>query len=97
MLQVRPPFTPKATRERTYRETAVAAHLALYHFTLKTKPTSAFDPRLAQPLPDKLALSALSENSEWETGVVYGQAQNLARTVRVRLIRRVSHVHSHSP
>ncbi|KAM5537543.1 hypothetical protein V8D89_008870 [Ganoderma adspersum] len=60
---------------------AVAAHLALYHFTLKTKPTSAFDPRLAQPLPDKLALSALSENSEWETGVVYGQAQNLARTL----------------
>ena len=81
MLQVCPPFTLKVARERTCRDTAVAAHLALYHFTLKTKPTSAFDPRLAQSLPDKLALSALSENNEWETGVVYGQAQNLARTV----------------
>ena len=62
---------------------AVGAHLALYHFTLKTKPTSAFDPRLTQPLPDKLSLSPLAPAADWDLGVVYANAQNLARTVRV--------------
>ncbi|KAI0762209.1 hypothetical protein C8Q74DRAFT_1371302 [Fomes fomentarius] len=62
---------------------AVGAHLALYHFTLKTKPTSSFDPRLSEPLPDKLSLSPLSSSAEWDMGVVYAEAQNLARTVRV--------------
>ena len=62
--------------------TAVAAHLARYKFTLKTKTTSQFDPRLTEPLPDKFTLSPLSQNGEWETGVVYAEAQNLARTVR---------------
>ena len=53
MLQVRPhfTFTLENSRERTYCDPAVAAHLALYHFTLKTKPTSAFDPRLAAARP----------------------------------------------
>ena len=63
--------------------TAVGAHLALYHFTLKTKTPSPFDPRLTQPLPEKLHLSSLSPSQEWDTGVVYAQAQNLARTVRI--------------
>ena len=97
MLQVRPISILNTMRERTYRDTAVAAHLALYHFTLKTKPTSAFDPRLTEPLPEKLSLSTVSENAEWETGVVYGQAQNLARTVRVQLTRRASRVHLSPP
>ncbi|KAI0713970.1 cytosol aminopeptidase family, catalytic domain-containing protein [Earliella scabrosa] len=60
---------------------AVGAHLALYHFTLKTKPTSAFDPRLTQPLPDKLSLSPLAPAADWDLGVVYANAQNLARTL----------------
>ncbi|KAI0686508.1 leucine aminopeptidase [Cerioporus squamosus] len=60
---------------------AVGAHLALYHFTLKTEPTSAFDPRLTKPLPEKLTLASLSPSQEWDTGVVYAQAQNLARTL----------------
>ncbi|KAI0762205.1 leucine aminopeptidase [Fomes fomentarius] len=60
---------------------AVGAHLALYHFTLKTKPTSSFDPRLSEPLPDKLSLSPLFSSAEWDTGVVYAEAQNLARTL----------------
>ncbi|EJF56123.1 leucine aminopeptidase [Dichomitus squalens LYAD-421 SS1] len=60
---------------------AVAAHLALYSFTLKTNTPSKFDPRLTEPIPDKLTLAPLAENGEWETGVIYAQAQNLARTL----------------
>jgi hypothetical protein len=62
--------------------TAVAAHLALYKFTLKTSPSpSRFDPNLAEPLPEKLEFSPLQESQEWDRGVIYAQAQNLARTV----------------
>ncbi|KAI0816824.1 cytosol aminopeptidase family, catalytic domain-containing protein [Trametes gibbosa] len=60
---------------------AVAAHLAAYKFTLKTKTTSPFDPRLAEPVPDKLIISPLAADKEWETGVIYAKAQNLARTL----------------
>ncbi|KAI0742211.1 leucine aminopeptidase [Daedaleopsis nitida] len=60
---------------------AVGAHLARYHFTLKTQPTSAFDPRLAKPLPETLSLSPRKPSSEWDTGAVYAEAQNLARTL----------------
>ncbi|KAI0364795.1 hypothetical protein BV20DRAFT_955555 [Pilatotrama ljubarskyi] len=60
---------------------AVAAHLAAYNFTLKTKPTSPFDPRLSEPRPEKLNLSPLSADKAWETGVIYAKAQNLARTL----------------
>ncbi|KAI0737652.1 leucine aminopeptidase [Daedaleopsis nitida] len=60
---------------------AVAAYLALYHFTLKTKPTSPFDPRVAVPIPDKLSLDPLTPQPGWQTGVVYARAQNLARTL----------------
>ena len=62
--------------------TAVAAHLALYKFTLKTSPPSRFDPGLTESIPDKLAFSPLQASEGWERGVIYGQAQNLARTVR---------------
>ncbi|CDO69019.1 hypothetical protein BN946_scf184834.g26 [Trametes cinnabarina] len=62
---------------------AVAAHLAAYKFTLKTKPTSPFDPRLGEAQREKLAFSPLSADGskDWETGVVYAKAQNLARTL----------------
>ncbi|OJT15649.1 Cytosol aminopeptidase [Trametes pubescens] len=60
---------------------AVAAHLAAYNFTLKTKPTSPFDPRLTAPAPGKLNLTPLSPEKAWETGVIYAKAQNLARTL----------------
>ncbi|KAH9856880.1 leucine aminopeptidase [Lenzites betulinus] len=61
---------------------AVAAHLAAYKFTLKTKPTpSPFDPRVSPPVAEKLALAPLAPHAEWETGIVYGRAQNLARTL----------------
>ncbi|KAI0770877.1 cytosol aminopeptidase family, catalytic domain-containing protein [Trametes elegans] len=60
---------------------AVAAHLAAYKFSLKTKPTSPFDPRLTEALPEKLKLSPLNSHNEWETGVTYARAQNLARTL----------------
>lgn len=61
--------------------TAVAAHLALYKFTLKTSPPSRFNPNLAEPIPEKFELSPLNDSQEWNRGVLYAQAQNLARTV----------------
>ncbi len=82
MQQVSLPSALHATPDHI-STTAVGAHLALYHFTLKTDTPSAFDPRLSEPLPEKLTLSSLSPSQEWNTGVVYAQAQNLARTVRV--------------
>ncbi|TFY51394.1 hypothetical protein EVJ58_g10593 [Rhodofomes roseus] len=62
---------------------AVAAHLALYDFTLKTKPPSRFDPRNTDPLPEKLDLRSLAEGDAkaWDEGVIYARAQNLARTL----------------
>lgn len=63
------------------KNTAVAAHLALYNFTLKTSPPSAFKPDLKEPIPDKLSFKPIQGSKEWERGVVYAQSQNLARTV----------------
>ncbi|KAJ7894531.1 leucine aminopeptidase [Mycena leptocephala] len=60
---------------------AVAAHLAAYSFTLKTDPPSRFNPNLKEPIPEKIALKALNASSEWDQGVVYAKAQNLARTL----------------
>lgn len=60
---------------------AAAAKLALYSFTLKTSPTSRFDPRLTEPIADKIAFSPVEPSKEWDRGVVYGEAQNLARTL----------------
>ena len=60
---------------------AVGAHLAAYSFTLKTKPTSPFDPRLEEPLQEKLKFEPLEKSKEWDEGVQYASAQNLARTV----------------
>jgi len=60
---------------------AVAAHLALYKFTLKTSPPSRFNPNLKEPIPEKLAFKPLNESKEWDRGVIYAEAQNLARTL----------------
>ncbi|KAJ7726353.1 leucine aminopeptidase [Mycena metata] len=60
---------------------AVAAHLALYTFSLKTKPPSPFNPNLQEPIPEKVALKALNASPEWDQGVMYAKAQNLARTL----------------
>lgn len=60
---------------------AVAAHLALYSFTLKTSPPSRFNPNLTQPIPPKLTFEPLQTSKEWDRGVIFGQAQNLARTL----------------
>ena len=62
---------------------AVAAQLALYKFTLKTSPPSRFNPNLKEPIPEKLSFAPVHPSIEWDRGVVYGQAQNLARTVRL--------------
>ncbi|KAH9486044.1 Cytosol aminopeptidase [Psilocybe cubensis] len=60
---------------------AVAAHLALYNFTLKTSPPSRFNPNLKEPIPEKLSFQPVEESKDWERGVVYAQSQNLARTL----------------
>jgi len=60
---------------------AVAAHLALYKFTLKTSPPSAFNPNLTEPIPEKLSFTPLQASKEWDRGVIYAESQNLARTV----------------
>jgi len=60
---------------------AVAAHLALYKFTLKTTPPSPFNPNLKEPIAPKLSFSPLQESQEWNRGVIYAEAQNLARTL----------------
>jgi len=60
---------------------AVAAHLALYKFTLKTSPPSRFNPNEPEPIPDKLVFTPLQKSPEWDRGVIYAQAQNLARTL----------------
>ncbi|KAJ7157337.1 leucine aminopeptidase [Mycena filopes] len=60
---------------------AVAAHLALYSFSLKTTPPSRFNPNLKESIPEKVALKALDTSPEWDQGVVYAKAQNLARTL----------------
>lgn len=62
---------------------AVAAYLSLFKFTLKTSPPSRFNPNLKEPIPEKLSLAPLEKSKEWDTGVVYAEAQNLARTVRL--------------
>jgi len=60
---------------------AVAAHLALYKFTLKTSPPSRYNPNLKEAIADKFSLAPLQESKEWDRGVIYAQAQNLARTL----------------
>ncbi|KAH8101643.1 cytosol aminopeptidase family, catalytic domain-containing protein [Cristinia sonorae] len=60
---------------------AVAAHLALYGFNLKTEPPSRFNPNNKEPIPDKLNFKPVAESTQWDEGVTYAYAQNLARTL----------------
>ncbi|EIW87422.1 leucine aminopeptidase [Coniophora puteana RWD-64-598 SS2] len=67
---------------------AVAAHLAGYDFTLKTKPeNSPFDPReysgsgSAKQEGLKYKFSPLKADDLWTRGEVYARAQNTARTL----------------
>lgn len=60
---------------------AVASHLALYSFTLKTSPPSQFNPNNKEKFPEKLTFAPISPSKEWDEGVIYANAQNFARTV----------------
>ncbi|THH21850.1 hypothetical protein EUX98_g8266 [Antrodiella citrinella] len=60
---------------------AVAAHLALYGFNLKTDPPSSFDPKNKESTAEKLSFKPIAASKEWNDGVVYAYAQNLARTL----------------
>lgn len=63
---------------------AVAAHLALYGFNLKTDPPSAYKPNQTGRSSPKLSFSPLPANANkkaWSDGVIYAEAQNLARTL----------------
>ena len=66
---------------KTHSITAVATHLANYKFTLKTSPPSPYKPGEGQAVPQNLSFGPLQDSKEWETGVVYANAQNFARTV----------------
>ncbi|KAH9040065.1 cytosol aminopeptidase family, catalytic domain-containing protein [Lactarius pseudohatsudake] len=60
---------------------AVATHLAKYKFTLKTSPPSPFKPGEEQAVSQVLSFKPLQDSKEWDTGVVYANAQNFARTL----------------
>ncbi|KAI0283682.1 leucine aminopeptidase [Russula aff. rugulosa BPL654] len=62
---------------------AVAAHLAKYKFTLKTSPPSPYKPGEEANVPQEISFQPIqgSGSKEWEAGVIYAEAQNLARTL----------------
>ncbi|KAI0302575.1 cytosol aminopeptidase family, catalytic domain-containing protein [Russula brevipes] len=60
---------------------AVAAHLAKYKFTLKTSAPSPYKPGNEKTVPQELSFQPIQSSKGWETGVVYADAQNLARTL----------------
>jgi hypothetical protein len=62
---------------------AVAAHLAKYKFTLKTSAPSPYKPGNEKTVPQELSFQPIQSSKGWETGVVYADAQNLARTVPI--------------
>jgi aminopeptidase len=62
---------------------AVAAHLAKYKFTLKTTPPSPYKPGDENNVPQELSFQPIQASKEWEAGVIYADAQNLARTVPI--------------
>ncbi|KAG6855847.1 hypothetical protein H0H87_010104 [Tephrocybe sp. NHM501043] len=74
-------FIKTTSNSSTNPLTAVAAHLALYKFSLKTKPPSAFNPNLKEPLPEKLNFTPIQASKEWDRGVIYAKSQNFARTL----------------
>jgi hypothetical protein len=66
----------------------VAAHLAKYKFTLKTSAPSPYKPGNEKTVPQELSFQPIQSSKEWETGVVYADAQNLARTVPIVFMAR---------
>ncbi|KAH9978875.1 cytosol aminopeptidase family, catalytic domain-containing protein [Lactifluus volemus] len=57
------------------------AHAAV-QFTLKTSPPSPYKPGDEPSIPQELSFQPLQDSREWETGVIYAEAQNLARTLK---------------
>ena len=53
----------------------------MYSFDLKTAKQSPFDPRLKEPVAPKLQFAPVESSKDWDRGVVYAEAQNLARTL----------------
>ncbi|EPQ61358.1 hypothetical protein GLOTRDRAFT_125077 [Gloeophyllum trabeum ATCC 11539] len=60
---------------------AVAAHLAAYKFSLKTEGPNVYKPESGTHPPEPLTFHPLASSKEWDTGVIYAKAQNLARTL----------------
>ncbi|KAH9948312.1 cytosol aminopeptidase family, catalytic domain-containing protein [Amylocystis lapponica] len=58
---------------------AVAAHLALYKFSLKTDKTNL--PSIPIAATEKLAFRPTAPSVDWDTGVIYANSQNFARTL----------------
>lgn len=61
---------------------AVAAHLALYNFDLRTQPGSLYKEYSGQDVQARFTFTPLTTSQEWDNGVKYASAQNVARTVR---------------
>lgn len=71
--------------------TAVAAHLALYKFSLKTTGDAAASfssPSAATPECQQ-TVEPLTPSEKWNEGAIYAYAQNLAKTVRIQQTRHV--------
>ncbi|KIJ91692.1 hypothetical protein K443DRAFT_135453 [Laccaria amethystina LaAM-08-1] len=64
-----------------FNAAAVAANLAL---TISHSPPSPFNPNEMDSLPQKLKFTPTGPLVGWNKGVIYAQAQNLARTLNER-------------
>ena len=71
----------------------MAAHLAKYKFTLKTTPPSPYKPGDEKNVPQELSFQPIQGSKEWDAGVIYAEAQNLARTVPIISSRPEGQVH----
>ena len=64
---------------------AVASHLASYGFNLKTDQLSPFKPTDGESVIPQLTFAPVQDQASlkqaWDEGVVYAEAQNLARTL----------------
>ncbi|TCD59955.1 hypothetical protein EIP91_011013 [Steccherinum ochraceum] len=61
---------------------AVGAHLSMYNFDLKTDPASLYKGYRGADITGRLSFAPLVTAKEWDDGVTYAAAQNVARTLK---------------
>lgn len=62
--------------------------MAEYKFDLKTDPPSRFRP--GSQIDKEITFEPLERSKEWDRGVVYAEAQNFARTVRILYMHTIT-------